>query len=80
MDTFDKSKIIPLNPENNNYPNKGGLNTPLKNNMVDRIQAIPTIKVKPFNVYTPEESDCNQNQIGLTTVHFESKQWKKLLE
>ena len=75
MDTFDKSKIIPLNPENNNYPNKGGLNTPLKNNMVDRIQAIPTIKVKPFNVYTPEESDCNQNQIGLTTVHFESKQW-----
>ena len=39
------------------------------------LKTVPIVKAKPIQILRPEESDCNQTQIGLTTVHFESKEY-----
>lgn len=43
--------------------------------IVDMLKTVPIVKANPIQILRPEESDCNQTQIGLTTVHFDSKEW-----
>jgi outer membrane protein OmpA-like peptidoglycan-associated protein len=63
-----KRTTIPLEKSTPKYYNK-------PNSIVDMLKTAPIVKALPIQVLNIEESDCNQTQIGLSTVNFESKEW-----